>query len=186
MIYRGLATLIVIAAIVGAALLGQQRFKQGAPAPGQAQAEQPGYAARDAVLIETGSDGRPLYRLNADVIRQHPKDGSVQLDKVRMTYRGENSSQWALSARQGSVRENNVQIELTGDVRVVGVVPGTNGLAQILTDRLFFDTQTEVATTPDPVTLIWSGRELHGIGLVANLKDRRVRLESSVHGRFTP
>jgi len=185
-VIRGLTTLIVIAIIVGAALLGQQRFKQNAPAPAQPHTEEPGYAARDAELIETGADGRPLYRLNAEVIRQQPKDDSAQLDKVRMTYRAENSSQWSLSADHGSVRENNEYIELVGDVRVIGLLPGATDLAQILTERLSFNTQSEVATTDDPVTLVWGHRELHGTGLVASLKDRQVKLESGVHGRFTP
>lgn len=186
MIYRGITTLIVIAVIVGAALLGQQHYNRPAPASLSARSAEPGYSARDAELTETGADGRPLYRLNAQVITQRPTDDSVQLDKVRMTYRAENSSQWALSAEHGTVRENNEHIELAGDVRVVGVVPGTNGLAQILTEKLSFDTRTEVASTREPVTLVWSGRKLHGKGLVASLKDRQVKLESGVHGRFTP
>jgi lipopolysaccharide export system protein LptC len=182
---KRLTALIVIAVIVGAALLGQQRFKQAAPAA-PARSEETGYFARNAELTETGEDGRPLYRLDAETILQRPKDDSVQLNKVRMTYRAENSSQWALSAEHGTVRENNEHIELAGDVRVAGVVPGTNGLAQILTDTLSFDTKTEVASTQDEVTVLWAGRELHGTGLTANLKDRQVRLESKVHGRFTP
>jgi lipopolysaccharide export system protein LptC len=186
MIYRGITTLIVIAVIVGAVLLGQQPFNRATRASNPARAEKPGYSARDAELTETGADGRPLYRLNAETISQHPQEDSVQLDKVRMTYRGENSSQWALSAEHGTVRENNERIELAGNVHVVGVVPGTDGLAQILTERLSFDTKTEIASTPDEVTLVWSGRELRGTGLIASLKDRQVKLESAVHGRFTP
>jgi len=34
--------------------------------------------------------------------------------------------------------------------------------------------------------VLWSGRELQGTGLIANLKERRFRLESNVHGRFLP
>jgi len=185
-IYRGITTLIVIAAVVGAVLLGQQHFKQNAPASRQPRAAEPGYAARDAELIETGADGRPLYRLNAEVIRQQPQGDTVQLDKVRMTYRGESSSQWSLSAEHGSVRENNELIELVGDVRVVGLLPGANDLAQIRTESLAFNTQSEVASTDDPVILVWGRRQLHGTGLIANLKDRQVKLESGVHGHFIP
>jgi lipopolysaccharide export system protein LptC len=185
-VIRGLTTLILIAVVVGAVMLGQQHLKQNTPGPRQSQREEPGYAAHDAELIETGADGRPLYRLNAQVIRQQPQDGSVQLDQVRMTYRAENSSQWALSADHGSVRENNEHIALSGDVKVVGVLPGATDLAQIRTERLSFDTRSEIATTDDPVTLIWGGRELYGTGLTASLKDRQVKLESGVHGRFIP
>jgi len=186
MIFRGLTTLILIAVIVGAVLLGQQHFKQGAPPPHRPQTSEPGYSARDAELTETGPDGRPLYRLNAATVRESPRDGSVQLDDVQMTYRGENSNQWSLTAEHGSVRQSNEHIELTGHVRAVGVMPGTTGVAQFLSDRLFYDTQTDTATTPDPVTVLWSGRELQGTGLIANLKERRFRLESNVHGRFLP
>jgi lipopolysaccharide export system protein LptC len=183
---RGLSTLIVIAVIVGSALLGQQKMKPEPAAAGQPRAEEPGYAAKDAELIETGVDGRPLYRLNARMIRQSPADGSVQLDGVRMSYRGESTNQWSLSATQGVLRENNERIELAGDVRVVGIVAGTSDLAQIRTERLSFDAVSEIATTSEPVTLALGRNELHGTGLYASLKDRQVRLESGVHGSFSP
>lgn len=186
MIPRGLTTLIIIAVVVGSALLGQQRLRPDGETTTATQPLEPGYAARDAELVETGADGRPLYRLNADVIRQRPQDSSVQLENVRMAYRGENSSQWSLTASQGTVRQNNERIELEGDVHVVGVLSGASDLAQIRTQRLSFDTRSEVASTTDPVTLLWGARELQGTGLYANLKDRQVKLESGVHGSFAP
>jgi lipopolysaccharide export system protein LptC len=182
---RGITTLIVIAVIVGSALLGQQKMKPE-PVAAQPRAVEPGYAAKDAELIETGADGRPLYRLNAKTIRQSPADGSVQLDEVRMSYRGESTNQWSLSATQGVLRENNERIELAGDVRVVGIMAGTSDLAQIRTERLSFDAVNQIATTPEPVTLALGRNELHGAGLYASLKDRQVRLESGVHGSFSP
>ena len=186
MFRRGLLTLIVIAVVVAAALLGQQRMGLGDEDTQLAQTPEPGYAARDAELTETGPDGRPLYRLNAAVIRQQPNDGSVQLEQVHMTYRGENSNQWALTADRGTIRQNNELIDLAGNVKVVGVLSGTTDLAQILSERLAFDTRSEEVTTADPVTLFWGAREIKGTGLHANLKDRQVRLESGVHGSFAP
>jgi lipopolysaccharide export system protein LptC len=147
---------------------------------------EPGYSARDAELTETGADGRALYRLNAKQIRQRPEDGSVLLEQVQMTYRGQASNQWALTANEGTLRDNNEQIKLTGDVRVVGVLTGTSDLAQIRSEHLDFDTRSEIVTTDDPVTLLWGTREIQGTGLKANLKDQQVRLESGVHGSFAP
>lgn len=186
MFKRVLSWLAVIGLIVGSAWLGHQPISEEPAAMASVHAQEPGYAARDAELTETGDDGRPLYRLNANTIHQQPEDGSVQLHQVRMAYRAENSSQWTLTAEQGALRENNEHIELTGDVRVIGVVPGGSDLAQIRTDRLSFNTQTEMVDTRDAVTLLWGSRELQGIGLTASLKDREVTLESAVHGRFTP
>ncbi len=186
MFRRGLTTLIVIAIVVAAALLGQQRLSREDEDTQQAQTPEPGYSARDAELTETGADGRALYRLNAKEIRQRPDDGSVQLEQVRMTYRGEASNQWALTAREGTIQQNNEKIELTGEVRAVGVFSGTSDLAQILSEHLAFDTRTEIVSTTDPVTLLWGARKLQGTGLQANLKDRQVRLESGVHASFAP
>ena len=46
----------------------------------------PGYAARDAEVIETGHDGRERYRLNARVIRQQPETGAIDLESLSMDY----------------------------------------------------------------------------------------------------
>lgn len=183
---RGIATLVIIAAVVGSALLGQQRWRTESDTVSFEQTEQPGYSARNAELIETGADGRPLFRLDAEVIRQRSQDDSVDLDKVHMSYRGEKSSQWALTAEHGTVREGNEHIELEGNVRVVGVLPGTSDLATIRTEKLSFNTKSEVANTREPVTLAFGSREIHATGLVANLKDEHVQLESDIHGRFSP
>lgn len=183
---RGIATLIIIAAVVGSALLGQQRWRTDNETISFAKTEQPGYSARDAELIETGADGRPLFRLNAETIRQRAQDDSVDLDKVHMSYRGERSSQWSMTAKHGTVRENNEHIELDGDVRVTGVLPGTSDLAVIRTEKLSFDTRAEIANTREPVILSFGSREIHAVGLIANLKDEHVKLESDIHGRYSP
>src|SRR5262245_46985621 len=107
---RLLSIVAVLAVIVVSALLGGRQLGQGDASPARQAGEEPGYAARDAQLIETGTDGRPLYTLNAQVIRQRPKDRTVYLEKVRMGYRAENSSQWALSAERGQVGEDDQRV----------------------------------------------------------------------------
>ena len=42
----------------------------------------PGYAARDAEVIETGYDGRERYRLKAAVIRQQTESGVIDLEQL--------------------------------------------------------------------------------------------------------
>ena len=51
-----------------------------------AEVPDPGYAARDAVIIETGYDGRERYRLNAQVIRQQIETGNIDLEHLEMDY----------------------------------------------------------------------------------------------------
>jgi LPS export ABC transporter protein LptC len=77
-------------------------------------------------------------------------------------------------------------VQLDGNVRVAGVLPGSGETAQMETQHLSIDTNAQIVTTQDPVTLLMSGRQLQSQGLVANLKERHVQLESAVHGSFVP
>jgi len=185
MIYRVFIVLAVIVAIVGSIMLGRQQGAPGSQGEVQPPAGEQGYSARNAQLIETGADGRPLYTLDADRIRQRPNDGRVQLDVVRMTYRASDGNLWNVRADSGQIREDGAHIELYGHVQVRGNLTGSDVPADITTSILSFDTRAEVLSTHAPVVLRWGEQELEASGLVASLKDRSVRLESRVHGQFS-
>ena len=76
-------------------------------------------------------------------------------------------------------------MQLEGDVRVADSLPDSGEPAEISAEHLAFDTQSQIVTTRDPVTLLVSGRQLHARGLIARLKERHVQLESAVHGSFS-
>ncbi len=182
MMRRILSGVAISALVIAAALLGNQQFgRDTVTAPARPGAE-PGYAARDAVLIETGTDGRPLYTVDAEVIRQQPNRGVVMLDTVRVDYRGEGTNQWALSAQHGMIQEGSDIIELSGKVHAVGMLPQRNDLAQIFTEQLRYDPHQEVARIDAPVRLQMARCEMDALGLTANFKDQTIALESRVHG----
>lgn len=186
MMLRLLGLLALLVLIAGSLLLGrdtQQLEPAAADAPPGAQ---PGYSARDAEIVETGPDGRPRYRLHAERIVQQPRDASVALQEITMTYRTEAGRDWQLTAERGRVPENARRIELEGSVVATGLPLRSRELARITTDRLSFDTQTERLITRAPVSVDWSGQRLTARGLVADLKEQHLSLESDVHGRFTP
>jgi LPS export ABC transporter protein LptC len=185
MIYRAVVALIVVGIIVGTILLGRQQRGSSTTTPVQAADEVAGYAARDAVLVETGADGLPVYTLNADLIRQRPNDGRVQLDVVRISYRTSDGNEWKVRADSGQIRDDGAQIELYGHVRVEGLLPGSEEPAEIHTSILTLDTKAELVRTTAPVMLKWGARQLEASGLEADLKTRSVKLESRVHGFFS-
>lgn len=185
MIYRLVIGLVVIGIIVGTVLLGRSQGTSGLATPVEATDAAPGYAARDAVLVETGADGRPMYTLDANLIRQRPNDRRVQLDVVRMSYRASDGNEWKVRADSGQIREDGSEIELYGHVHVDGLLPGSEVPAEIETSILTFDMKAEIVRTEAPVVLKWGGRQLEASGLEANLKDRSVQLESRVHGFFS-
>jgi len=185
MIFRILATLLFIAIIGGSFWLGGEPRETTSTTTVEPSNADLGYSARDATLIETGPDGLPLYTLNANVIRQHPADG-VEFDQVQMSFRDADGQIWKGRADHGELTTDTGKIDLTGDVHVDGLLPGSAQLADLATDKLSVDTQEDIISTADPVTVSSPGRDLKSKGFLAELKEHHLLLESSVRGVYTP
>ncbi len=185
MIYRLFAVLTIVAVIAASLLLARQ--EGGAPVSTTVQENgwDEGYSARNAKLIETGPDGLPLYTLNAATIRQLPNEGRVQLTQVRLSFRDTDGNPWTATADNGELEQSAQQVSLSGNVHVSGTLEGSSEPAQFFTTSVSVDIPNDVVSTKDPVQMLWSGGRLDGTGLVANLKDHRVQLESAVHGTFS-
>lgn len=185
MIYRIFAVLTFFAVIAGSLFLSRQQSGAPASTTVQQMGWNEGYSARDARLVETGTDGLPLYTLNAAIIRQQPNEDLVRLTQVRMTFVDENGTPWTATADHGTLRRAAGKVRLTGNVHVFGTPPQAQAPAQITSDVLSVDLHRDLVTTRQPVTMLWAGTVLKSIGLIANLKDYRVQLESQVHGTFS-
>ena len=164
-------------------------------------APDPGYAARDAQVIETGYDGRERYRLNARVIRQRTEAGVIELEELTMNYHVEaqdkppatsvpatpaSADVWHLTSNRGEVRDNGDDVQLSGNVRVTGPAPGDGEPLSLTTESIRINTPTEFIETSAPVKLRWSGHVIDARGMQADLKAGTLRLESDVNGHFYP
>jgi LPS export ABC transporter protein LptC len=185
MIYRILAVLTVIAVIVASIFLSQQQGAAPAATTVQANEWDEGYSAQIAKLVETGMDGVPLYTLSAATIRQLPNQDQAQLTQVKMSFRDANGDPWTATADSGQVAQGSRQVHLAGNVHISGTIAGAAGEAQFFTSALSVDLRTNIVNTKDPVQMLWAGKQLNSTGLVADLKDDRVQLESAVHGTYS-
>jgi LPS export ABC transporter protein LptC len=186
MTYRLVAMLALLALIVGLVILtGPQREPVAPGVPGGVRRD-PGYSALNARLIQTGADGRAVYTLDAAQIQQQPDTALVDLQQVKLGFRDVSGNEWTARALHGELAQDSGIVQLDGNVQIDGVLPGTDDAAQMNSEHLAFDTNAQIVTTHDPVTLVMSGRELHATGMVADLKERHVQLESVVHGSFLP
>ncbi len=191
------ATIAVIAIAYYLGSMGRGSNGDGAVA---ATAPDPGYAARDAEVVETGYDGRERYRLNAKVIRQRIDSSVIDLEQLSMDYHpgaqgevpGEQPARavdpkdvWHMRSDRGQVRADGDDVQLDGNVQVTGPAPGTGVPLTLATETLRINTPTEFIETQAPVKLGWSGHTLTGKGLKADLKAGTLRLESNVHGEFS-
>ncbi len=187
MIARALASAVMIGLLIGGWLLLDSEQNAAAVSTSAARTiPNPGYSARDAVLVETGADGRPMYTVHAAQVEQQAASAVTQLDEVTMQFRDAAGHVWNGRADRGFVTEGASQIDLAGGVRLWGLLPSTQQPIELSSDHLAVDTRTEIVTTKDPVVLGWNGQLLHGRGLVAHLHEQRLTLESDVHGIYQP
>ena len=193
---RPLAYVVGILVIAGAYFIGVAGRDDDAGDLAAALPPDPGYAARDAVVTETGFDGRERYRLNAQVIRQQSDGGVIDLENLEMDYHPNSQASlpgekretavdpkdvWHLKADRGQVRANGDDVQLNGNVTVTGPAPGSDLPLSLTTERMRINTPTEFIETDAPVKLSSSGNVVHAVGMEADLKAGKVRLKSAVH-----
>src|SRR5262245_13845822 len=123
MIYRIFGAITFIIVIAGSVLFGGQR-EATSPTLIEEPLRDPGYAAQQAELIQTGENGAPLYRVDAARMRQLPGEGTVQLEQVQLRLRDTTGNRWTARAQHGEVGQNSGEVELSGEVHVAGVLPG--------------------------------------------------------------
>jgi LPS export ABC transporter protein LptC len=173
MIWRVFIVLALLVVAIASLLTGRRGQDVSSP-PVQVQPPQPGYYMKGARIVEMGPDGRPLYRVEAARLQQDPTDNSVQMNDLKLVYHSVEAHDWTLTAAHGFVPPGSRTLDLAGNVAVVR------------TSRLSVDTETNIATTRERVDIEWGPRRISTMGLTADLKAERLKLESSVHGRFVP
>ena len=187
MIVRVLGTALLIAlAVAGLLRLSSEQIGTTPRSQATPAMPNPGYSARDATLIETGADGRPMYTVHAATVRQVPESQVVNLTLVQLLFRDPKGQLWHGSSDRGLILDEAARVDMIGNVKLWGLLPGTDEDAHISTDALHVNTQTEVITTQDPVMLDWSRQHLRARGMIVRLKSSQVALESDVYGVFLP
>jgi len=195
---RPVAYIAVIGTVAAAYFIGRAGRGVNGVDENALDTPDPGYAAKDAEIIETGYDGRERYRLSAKKIRQKTEAGVIELETLAMNYHpgaqervaGEIPSAaadqeiWHLTSDHGLVRADGDDVQLTGNVRVTGSTPGDGAPLSMTTTEMRINTPTEFIETQAPVKITWSGYELDARGMTADLNAGTLRLESDVHGQF--
>lgn len=146
----------------------------------------PGYAAREAEIVETGRDGLPRFRLKAALIEQDPDSLEIRLDRPLMSFETTGGNAWQVSAVRGWLPAGAQRIRLDGEVALEGGTRPSNSPIRLRTERLDYDLATERAAAPGAVALELEGHVIEARGLEADLRNQRARLLSEIHGHFAP
>jgi LPS export ABC transporter protein LptC len=197
---RLLGYVVVVALFAAAWFFGIARRSDNSVDSAAALPADPGYSALDAQVIETGYDGRERYRLDAKAIHQQGDNGVIDLEQLEMNYHpgaqgdlpGEkpassktSSEIWHLTSDRGQVRADGDDVQLEGNVQIIGPAPGSDLPLRLTTERMRVNTPTEFIETDAPVRISMSGNVLDAVGMEADLKAGSWRLKSAVHGNST-
>jgi LPS export ABC transporter protein LptC len=185
MLFRVFTVLAVVALGISTWILTSQVRKPHATADAK-QAELPGYYFKNAVLTDYDLTGDPSVRIEAERIDQIAHGSEVALYNVRVVYQAPNAQSWIMVGDVAHVEPGGKVVDVTGNVRLQGEAAGRDGTAVIHTDTLSYDVPDAVASTQSDVRIDFAEHTLTARGMRANLKDRTLRLESRVNGRFHP
>lgn len=185
MIFRMFTVLAVLALAVSTWILSSPGRQPGTAAGGP-RAERPGYYLKNALLTDYDAEGAPGIRIAAQRIDQIGSGTEVALHDVRVDYQAPNGQVWFMVGDQAHVQTGGKLIDLSGNVRLQGMDRGAGGQAVIRTETLSYDIAEAVASTKSDVRIDFGQHTLGARGLVANLKEHTMHLESRVSGRFHP
>ena len=150
------------------------------------QAALPGYYLKNATLTDFDASGAPSIRIEAERIDQVAHGVEVRLYNVKVNYDAPGGQNWVLVGDTAHIQPGGKVVDFAGNVRLQGESPDTQGTAVIHSDTMSYDVTDSIASTKSDVRIEYGGHVLTARGLTANLKERTMRLESKVSGRFIP
>ena len=182
MMRRMLFAVLALGAL-GALFYLQQSDSGGIEAPAaDVESTEPGYIANNAELIETGDDGQPLFRLDAERIEQPTPQGIIFLTAPKLDYQPDTGNHWSIIAQRGQLPQDARTAELAGAVHADGRPTGSTELMHIATEQLHVDMKQQLATTNARVRVDWAGNTLRGRGMIADIRNDRLQLAGEVRG----
>jgi LPS export ABC transporter protein LptC len=185
MLFRFFTVLAVIALIVSTWILSSPARRQQAQISAK-QSDLPGYYLKNAVLTDFDIGGDPNVRIEAERIDQIAHGNEVALYNVRVVYQAQNGQAWVMVGDVAHVQPGGKVVDVSGNVRLQGEAAGSGSAAVVHTDTLSYDVPSAMASTKSDVRIDFAEHTLTARGLIANLKERTLRLESKVNGRFHP
>jgi len=185
MLFRVFTVLAVVALCISTWILSSPARRPQTQTSAK-ESDLPGYYLKNAVLTDYDLAGDPNVRIEAERIDQIAHGNEVALYNVRVVYQVPNGQSWVMVGDVAHVQPGGKVVDVSGNVRLQGEATGREAAAVIHTDTLSYDVPDAVVSTKSDVRIDFAEHTLTAHGLNANLKERTMRLESKVNGRFHP
>jgi LPS export ABC transporter protein LptC len=185
MLFR-IFTVVAVAALAISTWILSSPAKRPQPMSDASKADLPGYYLKNTVLTDYDAAGVPSIRIEAERIDQIAHTPEVVLNNIRVNYLSQNGQNWVMVGDFAHVQPGGKSVDVSGNVRLQGESADHSPAAVVHTDALNYDVTDSIASTKSDVRIDFGVHTLTAHGLVANLKERTMRLESKVNGRFQP
>jgi len=183
--FRLLTLLAILALVLSTWFLTQPGRTPGAGGAAR-RADNAGYFLKDGVLTEFDANGNPSVRIAAKRIDQVAHSDEVLLHDIRVEYQAPGGAAWTMVGDLAHIRPGGNIVDISGNIELQGAEPDRTGSPVIRTDTLSYDVAQSVASTNDDVRVSFLVHTLTARGLIANLREHTIRLQSRINGRFHP
>lgn len=138
----------------------------------------------DVISTMMDAEGKPRYRLTADIVNHYPDDKSVSLQAPRLEYYRPELPPWTAESESGRIYDKGRQVYLDGRVTMHRPAEGKRPATQLYTRDMLILTEDDYAETAAAVKIKSGESELKGIGMRVYLNEGRLELLAKGEGVY--
>ncbi|WP_084482820.1 LPS export ABC transporter periplasmic protein LptC [Marinospirillum minutulum] len=146
---------------------------------------EPDYYVEAARLTRFNAEGKRLQTLNSVQATHYPEKDLTLFESPLMHHYSEQGQVWRVVAKRAeNLAKKDIYLE--EEVIITPLNPDSTYLPEFFTDRLWVDTQTNIAHTKDPVSFISPSGKTTGKGLQLNMDTGLAEILQEVQGSYLP
>lgn len=176
------AILLVLAVGLGSYAVWQWRKNQ-LPPPEPVQRSD--YVLREFELTALNDQGTEAFTVVSPYLERDPNGKSLDIRQPRFSFPGEDGS-WQARSDTAWVSPKAQEVQLRGDVRLVGPPSESGQRIDFSTDGLSVFPDEQRASTDDRVNIKRGESRYAGTGLRVDMTAKRFQLLQDTKGRYAP
>ena len=177
-----LTILLIAAAAVTFVLRPAEETADGTDGPASSDR---GFYLLDAVFSGLDESGEVVYRLAAARIGGSDTPEQMSFLDVEISYGGDPDFPWQITADAARQRGEQETLELSGVV-IESMATQDQEPTRIEARSLEYEPDRQLASTNGPVSFTIGESRIDAVGLIADLRNEQITLESGVSGRVSP
>jgi LPS export ABC transporter protein LptC len=174
-IVLGFSLAALLAAI---ALLAVDLYKTSPKTLLKVMADNVDLQVKNVLYTDVGQSGEK-WEIRADTARYHKKENLAFFDKVQVKLVNPEGKTFRMTGDQGKLQTDTKNIEISGNVEIL-----SDRGDRLRTDVLHYTHAENAVHTDGAVTMWGNNMQIRGIGMILNMKQGQLSLQSSVKGQI--